>query len=98
MERLIALHSITKKYSATVALKGITLDFPETGMIFIKGESGSKKCPDKTNRRPSVSMISGLFYMIFKIFLNLAFCKRLPVFQCRNSCKISSPSMLSSIL
>lgn len=43
MERLITLNSITKKYSTTVALNGITLDFPKTGMIFIKGKSGCGK-------------------------------------------------------
>ena len=43
MKTLISLKNISKKYPSTLALNGINLDFPETGMVFVKGKSGCGK-------------------------------------------------------
>lgn len=43
MNSFIKLNLVTKVYSSVTALKGISIDFPRTGMIFIKGKSGCGK-------------------------------------------------------
>ncbi len=43
MESFIQLDSVTKDYPLTRALDGVSVQFPASGMVFIKGESGCGK-------------------------------------------------------
>lgn len=43
MNSFIRLDSVTKHYHTTLALDSVCLEFPKTGMIFIKGKSGCGK-------------------------------------------------------